>query len=153
MSTDIKMKKMKLSVLLLICLHVNILQVAAGQVDLTPNDKVIAYLKTFRTEYTSAMVNKKPELVEKAYDENVRLMPPFQKTILGKRNVLVYHKAFANRFEIVSYNRKEVEVLDLGSQVIEIGSLNAKLILKSTGEQFDLAGKYLTIFKELGNEL
>jgi ketosteroid isomerase-like protein len=144
------MKKMKSSILLLICLHINILQVA-GQVDLTPSDKVIAYLKTFRTEYARAMVNKKPELVEKAYDENVRLMPPFQKTILGKRNVVVYNKAFANRFDIISYNRKEVEVLDLGSQVIEIGNLNAKLILKSTGEQFDLAGKYLDIFKKLRN--
>jgi hypothetical protein len=87
--------------------------------------------------------------VEKTYNENIRLISPFQQTIFGKRNLMVYNKAFANRFDIISYNRNEVEVLDLGSQVIEIGSLNLKLILKSKGEQFDLAAKYLDISKSL----
>jgi ketosteroid isomerase-like protein len=76
-------------------------------------------------------------------------MPAFQKTLLGKRNVELYHKAFLSRFSIVEFTRKGIEILDLGSQVLETGIFTMSITLKSTGQQHTLKGKYLNVWEEL----
>lgn len=75
-------------------------------------------------------------------------MPEFQKTILGKDNTLLYHKAFFERFDVKSYNRNELEILDLGSQVMELGKLSMKIILKRTAKEYELIGTYMNIWEE-----
>jgi ketosteroid isomerase-like protein len=144
------MKKLKSKLVLVTFLFFGILPVAA-QTSLTPSAKALAQLSKFRAEYVKGMLNKTTVFAENSYDENVRLMPAFQKTMFGKQNGILYHKAFMNRFNIDAFTKKEIEILDLGSQVIETGTLTAELVLKSTGEQFEVTGKYMDIWKELNN--
>lgn len=97
------------------------------------------------------MLDKNADRLEPYYSENLRLMPEFQKTVLGKSNVVLYHKAFSNRFDIESYNREEIEILDLGLQVMEIGKLSLKILLKSSQQEHVLAGVYMNLWEKREN--
>jgi len=115
------------------------------------DEKTLSFLKQFTSDYSKSFLDKKPEVLGVYYREDVRLMPPFQRTIVGKENLVSYNKAFATRFDIQEYNRAEVEVLDLGSVVSEIGMFTMKMKVKSTDKAYDLKGKYLNLWgKENG---
>src|SRR5687768_9279152 len=104
------------------------------------------HLQKFRSDYIRSILDKKPEMIQDYYAEDIRLMPEFQKTIVGKENVLTYHNAFSTRFNIQSYNRNEIEVLDLGSRIVELGMFAMKIKLKATGKEYEVNGKYLNIW-------
>lgn len=115
------------------------------------DEKTLAFLKQVISDYNKSFLNKKPEMLGTYYREDVRLMPPFQKTIVGRENLVAYNKAFGNRFDILEYNRTELEVLDLGSMVSEIGTFTMKMKIRTTGKTYDLKGKYLNLWgKENG---
>jgi ketosteroid isomerase-like protein len=115
------------------------------------DEKTLAFLKQFTSDYSKSTLDKKPEMLAVYYREDVRLMPPFQRTIMGKENLVSYSKAFTDRFDIQDYNRAEMEALDLGSMVSEIGMFTMKMKAKSTGKAYDLKGKYLNLWgKENG---
>ncbi len=105
------------------------------------------YLKKFRTVYAKAVLTEKPELLARYYADSIRLMPEFQKTVLGKRNALSYHRAFSNRFDILAYSREEIEILNLGTRAVEIGKFTMTVSLESTGQEHHLVGKYLDVWK------
>lgn len=134
--------------LVVMCINVNYI---SAQFNIKADEKIIVYLKKFRSNYIICMLDKKPEIIQGYYAENIRLMPEFQKTIMGKSNALLYHKAFSTRFDIQEYSREEIEMLDLGSRVVEIGMFTMKMKLKSTGKEHELKGKYQNIWKELEN--
>jgi ketosteroid isomerase-like protein len=115
------------------------------------DSQVASYLKKFRSDYSKGMQENKPELFQVHYSDTVRLMPPFQKTILGKEHAVSYYKAILNRFTIQTFIRKEIEILDLGTQVLETGTLSLQLTSKSTGTQQVLFGKYMNLWAELKN--
>ncbi len=54
---------------------------------------------------------------------------------MGKENALTYHKTILDRFTIQNFARKEIEILDLGTQVLETGTFTFQLTSKSTGKQ------------------
>jgi ketosteroid isomerase-like protein len=115
------------------------------------DEKTLSFLKQFTSDYNKNFLDKKPEMLATYYRDDVRLMPPFQRTIVGKENLVSYHKAFTTRFDIQEYNRADMEVLDLGSMVSEIGMFTMKMKIKSTGKVYDLKGKYLNLWgKENG---
>ncbi|MBL0743121.1 YybH family protein [Chryseolinea lacunae] len=136
-------------ILLLACLAVMIRN-AWSQTK--PDEQAQAYLKQFRSDVAKSMVGKKPEAIVAYYDDNLRLMPAFQKTIVGKANVLAYRKAFASRFDVREYNMMEMDVIDLGTLVAEVGTFTQKMKLKSTGKDFDWKGKYLNLWKKQENK-
>lgn len=113
------------------------------------DEKTMAFLAAFRSAYIKSMLEEKPELVADYYSKDIRMMPELQKTIMGKSNASAYQKAFSARFKVQSFNRTNMEVLDLGSQVLEIGKLSMKLTLKASKQEFDLEGTYLNIWKKL----
>jgi ketosteroid isomerase-like protein len=115
------------------------------------DEKSIAYLKKFRSDYTKSMLNKKSETIVSYYADGIRLMPEFQKTVMGKSNALSYHKAFSARFDIQEFSRDEIEILDLGSRVVELGMFTMKMKLKSTGKEYELKGKYQNIWEKSEN--
>ena len=141
------MKKINILFLIIPLIFINVTH-SFAQNTLRANDKTVAHLKQFRADYIKSFMNKKPELVANYFSENIRLMPEFQKTIMGKGNTILYHKAFSDRFDVKSYNRNELEVLDLGSQVMELGKLSIKITLKSTGKDYELIGTYMNIWEK-----
>ena len=122
--------KFHLMLMLLIC-TVHAFCNAAINVD----DQIVNHLKKFRSDYSKGMLENKPELFQVYYSDTVRLMPPFQKTIIGKEHALLYYKTILNRFTIQTFIRKEIEIIDLGTQVLETGTLSLQLTSKSTGKQ------------------
>lgn len=143
--------KQTVRIILLLCI-VTVFQMPSilGQIPET-DAKTIAYLKKFRDDYSTSLVTTKPDMLQSYFSESVRLMPTFQKTVLGKVNALVYFKSLTNRFTIQSYTRNEVEILDLGQQVLEIGEIKMRMTLKSSGKEFDIAAKYLNLWIKAKN--
>jgi len=115
------------------------------------NERAIAYLTKFRLEYISQTLNKKPGLLQAYYVDSVRLMPPFQKTVIGKSNAAAYHTAFANRFTVRDYTRTELEVLDLNGQVLETGTFTMRVLINKTAKEQVLRGKYLNLWIDSGS--
>jgi ketosteroid isomerase-like protein len=128
------------------------ISVAFTQNHLLPNEKVTAQLSRFRSDYIRSMINKEPDIMTVYRAEDFRLMPEFQKAILGKTNSAAYYKAFFNRFDIRAYTRKEIELLDLGSMVVEIGIFNETMKLKDSVKDYMIRGKYFNVFKKLAND-
>src|SRR5688572_26097340 len=116
-----------------------------------PGEKATIYLKKFRSDYNKGMLDSKPELFQVYYADSIRLMPPFQKTIIGKENALLYLKIVSDRFSIQSFARSEIDVLDLGTQVLETGTFTMQMTSKITNKKQTLAGKYLNLWAELKN--
>lgn len=119
-----------------------------AQPDTKVAPKTLSHLKKFNADYSKGITGNRTELIQSYYSDGIRLMPAFQKTIIGKGNVDLYHKAFSARFIVAEFTMNQVEVLDLGSQILEIGRLNMKLTLKSNGQEHTLAGKYLNLWEE-----
>ncbi len=132
------------------CLYTSI---TCAQTETQGDEKSLAFLKSFRLDYIKKMTEQKPELLQTYYDDHIRLMTEFQKTVMGKSNVAAYHKAFSTRFEIKSYSREASEVIDLKSMVVEYGIFALKVALKSTGKEYELNGKYVNIWKRENSKL
>ncbi|HWV71754.1 MAG TPA: nuclear transport factor 2 family protein [Pseudosphingobacterium sp.] len=125
-----------------------------GQSNLNATPNTLEYLKKFRSNYSKGMLNGKPEAIQAYYAESIRLMPEFQKTVIGKSNIISYHKAFLIRFDIQELNREEIEILDLGPKIVELGTFTMRMTLKNNGEKCELKGKYMNIWEKLeGNKL
>lgn len=121
---------------------------ALCQTSMKPTERTVSYLNKFRMEFSKHIPAKHPALLEEYYAGNIRLMPPFQKTVMGKGNVTLYYEAFLKRFTIHGLTRSEMEILDLGSQVMESGTFTLRVTLMSTGTQHTLTGKYLDLWAE-----
>lgn len=110
-------------------------------------------LDRYRTDYVRSVLEGRPELAAPYYAEQIRLMPEFQKTVLGKANATAYDRAFAARFAVHEFRRDATEVLDLGSRLVELGTFHVKMTLKRNGQTRELTGKYLDIWdKSEGRE-
>ncbi|MFM9839924.1 MAG: hypothetical protein ACKVOQ_16780 [Cyclobacteriaceae bacterium] len=121
-----------------------------AQLTLKVDDKTAAYLGKFRADYAKSILGK-TELIENYLSESIRLMPEFQKTVLGKANALDYYKAFSSRFIVTDYRRNKIEILDLGTRVIETGIFTEKIKLNDGGKEHNIEGKYLSIWERFGN--
>lgn len=117
------------------------------QQNLQPDEKAISHLKKFTAAYEAGLIDNKPELTQEYYAEDIRLMPEFQKTVIGATNALLYYKAFTNKFDVLEINREEKEILDLGSIITEIGMFRMKIRLKSTAKDYEINGKYFDIWE------
>ncbi len=105
-----------------------------------------APLDRFRADYARAVLGGSPDPVLGYYAEDVRLMPEFQKTVVGRNHAATYHRAFAGRFAVGAYQRVATETLDLGPRVVEHGVFTARLTERATGRAHELRGKYQDIW-------
>jgi hypothetical protein len=89
---------------------------------------------------------KLPELKE-FMSPKIRLMPPFQNTMIGADHALSFHSLFTSRFLVKDYSRKRIEILDLGKQVVEIGTMSFRLQRRSAPGEQVVTGTYLGIWE------
>jgi ketosteroid isomerase-like protein len=113
--------------------------------------KTLDYLNKFSSDYLKSIQDKKPEMIRGYFAENIRLMPEFQKTVMGKNNALAYYGIFLARFDVQKYDIDRIELIDIGSQVVELGMFSMSLKLKSTGKEYELKGKYQNFWEKLEN--
>ncbi|MFP9098705.1 YybH family protein [Flavobacterium sp. RHBU_24] len=86
------------------------------------------------------------------FDDDIRLMPPFNPTIMDKAGADKYYKAFLDRFDIQKYERSTVHIEIIEDRrAIEIGNFKMQMGTKTTGEQKELNGKYLNIWELKNN--
>ncbi|MEO6005893.1 MAG: DUF4440 domain-containing protein [Opitutus sp.] len=100
----------------------------------------------YRADYVKSVLEGRPELASPYYAEQIRLMPEFQRTVLGKADATAYDRAFADRFTVEEFRRDQSEVLDLGTRWVEMGTFYLKMSLKANGQSRELTGKYLDIW-------
>lgn len=146
------MKLTKCTFLFVVFIYMSISFVFA-QSNVKANDKTIAHLEKFRLDYIKCMLEAKPKLIASYFSEDIRLMPEFQKTIFSKTNTIAYYEAFFERFLIQEYSREKIEILDLGTRIIEHGLFTIKMVLKNTKQEYKLLGKYQNIWEEQENEV
>ncbi|WP_299212531.1 nuclear transport factor 2 family protein [uncultured Aquimarina sp.] len=146
------MRHLRNNFLLLIFIFTSIQNIIA-QTESIAKESIEVYLNKFIADYTKGMRGANPKLFEEYYDEDIRLMPAFQKTLLGKENASIYHKAFFDRFDILEYKRENLETLDLGSQLSVLGTFTMKVRLKNTEKIEELNGKYIDIWKKENSKL
>jgi len=115
------------------------------------DEKTTGILKKFRSDYSKMLMDDRPELLQSYYTDTVRLMPPFQITIIGKDKASLYQKGFLTRFTVHDITRNEIEILDLGAQIMETGTFTMRLTIKSRGKEQLLKGKYLNLWQETKN--
>jgi ketosteroid isomerase-like protein len=106
-----------------------------------------AALDAYRTAIASAYLRGKPEGAIRPLAESVRLMPAYQKTVLGKTDAATYYQAFLKRFAVRTYERSPIEIADLGQRVMEIGRFTMTVAAKGS-ETHTLAGKYMDLWEK-----
>lgn len=104
-------------------------------------------LDTFKSIQIRSYLSGNAEVIADYLADEVRLMPAYQHTVLGKENAMTYHEAFLERFTVSKYTRTRYEVLDIGTRVIELGQFTMDVVLKKTGEPQQMVGKYLDIWE------
>jgi ketosteroid isomerase-like protein len=124
---------------------------AFAQAKLATDTRVRVYLKKFREDHVKSLLTKNPELLRKYYADSVRLMPPFQKTAIGKSQATAFYSAFNTRFTVRDYTRTELEILDLHGQILETGTFSIHVIMNKTGKEQILPGKYINLWIEPAN--
>jgi ketosteroid isomerase-like protein len=107
-----------------------------------------AALDAYRTALVRAYLDGKPEDAVRPLAGNVRLMPAYQKTVVGKADAASYHQAFLKRFVVSAYERKPLEVADLGARVMETGRFTMTLAVRGSAETHTIAGKYLDLWEK-----
>src|SRR5688572_26223133 len=118
-----------------------------------PDEHVVGQVRKFRLDYTKAMLSKNSDVLENYFHQNLRLMPEFQNTVIGKSNALRYFKSFLSRFDVVEYSHTEFEILDLKSRVVESGTFKMKVKLKSKTDLYEVEGKYQDIWENSNGSL
>jgi len=109
-------------------------------------------LDQFRKDFVRCQSDQKFERLQPYYDDDLRFMPEFQKTVMGKINAGLYYQAFAQHFDVRNYERRETEVIDLGERIVEIGFFTATLSPK-TKQPIAIRGKYLDLWKKSNGKL
>ncbi|MFD2561199.1 hypothetical protein [Aquimarina rubra] len=146
------MRQTKINVLLPIIILMSIQVVMAQNKSIVKEDLNV-FLNKFTNDYIKGMLEVNTEIFTQYYAPDIRLMPAFQKTLLGKENASIYHKAFFDRFEILDYKRENIEILDLDTQLSVLGTFVMKLRLKNSEKVEELQGKYMDIWKKEHNKL
>jgi len=78
------------------------------------------YIRDFARDYAKMYTEMDFSNVKEYYNDSIRIMPEFQKTIQSQANAEKYYNAFFNRFKIKSYTRNINEIIDLDSRFMEI---------------------------------
>lgn len=138
----------KISLWLLVILWLLRSQDAQAQTNIQANEKDLLFLQTFRADYVKSKLEKRTEVLRAYLADTIRLMTEFQRTVFGKKNVISYHQAFAERFDVNTYTRDALEVLDLGQMIVEHGQFTMSIRSKLTGQVHLLKGKYQNIWKK-----
>lgn len=144
--------KMKIGALLLLMLTGMHTITAFSQGNKVTDTRMLNLLKKFRTDYARSLMEKKPEVMQVYFSENIKLMPEFERTIHGKRNAMTYYRVFSSYFEIKDYKRTENDILDMDSLVFELGVFSMNLTVKNSGEHLDVKGKYINVWKKSQKE-
>ena len=105
-----------------------------------------AFIQKFNKKYIKMYTDMDFSHIKPYYNDSIRIMPEFQKTILSKENSEKYYQAFFNRFKITSYDRTVYEIIDLGSRIMEIGTFN--MSFSDATASYALKGKYANIWKK-----
>ncbi len=105
-------------------------------------------LDSFRSAQVRAYLEGNPKAMLEHQADTVRLMPAYQKTVLGKSDAMTYHQAFLRRFSVHAYDRQAIEAIDLGQRVMEIGRFTMTLGAKGSAEAHTLTGKYMDLWEK-----
>jgi ketosteroid isomerase-like protein len=108
-----------------------------------------ATLDTFRTAKVRGYLEANPDGLLQYVADDVRLMPAYQRTVLGKTDAATYYHAFLKRFAVAGYERQPVEMTDLGQRVMEIGRFTISLTVRGQAETHTLSGKYMDIWRKM----
>src|SRR5579859_5754889 len=111
-----------------------------------------AQMDQFRRDFVQCQSDQKFERLQPYYDEDLRFMPEFQKTVMGKKNASLYLQAFARHFDVGNYERHDTEVVDLGERLVEIGFFTTNLSPK-TKQPVAMRGKYMNLWKKNNGKL
>ena len=104
-------------------------------------------LDAYRTAIADAYVTGDPKGAIQPLAESVRLLPAYQKSVLGKTDAATYYQAFLRRFEVSSYQRSPIEIVDLGTRILEIGRFTMAMTPRGS-QAHTFTGKYMDLWEK-----
>ncbi len=110
-----------------------------------------AWLAAYRSEVTRAVLGEKADQLASRYSSNVRLMPPYHGTVVGRDYARAYHAALFERFDVRKYHRDEVKTWDLGSRLVEVGRFTMTLAARG-GSSHEISGGYMDIWEQVAGK-
>jgi len=96
--------------------------------------------------------NNRPLIGNEFYAKHARIMPQFQSAILGQEFIDNYYTAFLNRFKVIAYDKKVIEILDLGEVIIETGEFNMDINNLNTHINTSLSGYYRNVWQKITDD-
>ena len=126
---------------------------AAGRPASPPVREHQLVLDSFRQSQVRSYLQGDARNMLEYLGDTARLMPGYQKAVLGKADATVYHQAFLKRFAVTAYQRQAIEAVDLGQRVMEIGRFTMTLSPRSpaaqgASEAHTVAGKYMDLWEK-----
>jgi len=103
----------------------------------------------FADDYTESLLSGKTAVLGEYFGDSSRLMPEYQLTVIGKENSLHYYQSFLARFKVTAYKRKSVEILNLGKKIVELGTFELSLTVKSSQKNHIIKGKFFETWDRL----
>jgi len=113
------------------------------------HDHVNTELGKFASDYIQCLLKGNPAILERYLSDSTRLMPEFQLTVIGGKNAKQYYSSFLNRFQVLSYERKPLEAIDLGSMISTLCTFEMTLKLKASQKEYTLSGKCQELLRKL----
>jgi ketosteroid isomerase-like protein len=110
-----------------------------------------AALDAYRASLVRAYLDENTDGIVGHLSETVRLLPAYQKSVLGKADAATYYQAFLKRFTVSAYERQPIEVADIGQRVIEIGRFTMTVAVRGSAGTHELAGKYMDLWEKSGS--
>ncbi len=120
--------------------------IAANAADQGLDPAARAELDRFRSDYAEALVKGETQRTTARLADDIRLMPAYQWTVLGKSNAAVYYAAFLGRFQVREFRRELGGMADFGGRIGEYGTFKQTLVRRGTDEERHLEGKYLDLW-------
>ena len=78
--------------------------------------------QAFNERFTEGMLTGDSSVFLGSFSQEVKVMPEYDKSFLGKNNAKIYYDALFDQIQISRYERSQMEVLDIGQRRIEIGT-------------------------------
>ncbi|MEM8888849.1 MAG: nuclear transport factor 2 family protein [Bacteroidota bacterium] len=107
-------------------------------------------LNGIHAQYVAAAKAKNPELIMNYYSDSSLFIPEFHPLIVGKEHIKTYFTNIYARQELISYERKNEDLICFEDRVVEWGTFNVEGRNKD-GEEQKLIGKFMNVWGILEN--
>lgn len=105
-----------------------------------------AFISQSHVAFENALVRSQFNSLSPYYRSDTRLMPPFQRTIKGEANAIMYYRKLLGRLTFASLKFNARKITSIDTVLIEHGTYTWEVTVKAGGQRHVLTGNYLHLW-------